>query len=619
MRVFPVAAAIAAALLAGPVLAADAPVTVTSFKTVFVVEKDGRMTETQQIAFTVASEAAARQMSVQSIPYVEDQEKVELVEGRVAQVGGRTVVLSPDSARPAAENNDTPFPAFADRKTMQLLLPTLSVGDTVSLTWRKQVMQPIFPGQFAALVPFSPLIEWKSADVSVDAPADMTLTTEARGVTGDVSQKGGRRIYRWHFAAPAVQADPAVISALDRHPAVFVSSFADWPALGRAWGALALPKAEASEAVSKRAEAVVAGKTDPKEQARLIYDWVQKNLRVAPMALGQGAVEPASAETTLSRGYGDSKDLAMLTIALFKARGIAAEPVLVNDGTSYTLPKAPMVAALSHVIIFVPQWSVYADPAATGNPFAALRFLEYGKSALRIGAEAATLVRIPTLPDKVAGERTVTKMTLDATGHLTGETLNEATGPFAGELRRTAFNGVRMGPARLAALRLRAAGLQGTGAFKSADPFAGTFAFAVQGTFDVPRAKAWLEGDAFAMDPGLRLVFRPGDMLLGTLENRDLPAEVPTPCFSGRQEEDVSLTFPAGFKIGRMPKDVRIERPDFIYVSTWTLTDQTLRVLRVLETRMSAAVCEGAQRAEIAAVLPDLRRDMAARVWLEAK
>jgi hypothetical protein len=612
---------ILAALLLAPALARaeDPAIAFKRFRMETVLEANGQAVQTVSIEARASTDAAARQISQQSIPYADTQEKVEIVEAAIRRADGKVIQLPKDVGRPVTEIGVVNASAFENRKRLQIVFPGFAPGDTLLLTTRRHINQPVFPGQFALSFAFSRASAWDNAEIVLNAPADMAIATDEVDVKLERSKDGKRQVLRWTYQAAAQAAEPAVLSAFDRLPRVFASTFADWPAFGKAWGALADAKLAPNDAVAKRAEAMTQGVTDKRAQATAIYAGVQSAVRVVPVPLGSGDFEPTSPQTVLERGYGDSKDMAVLTIALLRAKGIAALPVLVNSGLGYTLAKAANYANLNQVIVLLPEWSILLDPASRGTPFGSLPFQEYGKTGLRIGPDGASLMAIAPLAQRQAGERVVTNMTLAADGGLTGDSLNEATGPFAGELRRLGITIVSNGPTRMAEAQLRALGTPGQGTFAGGDPRSVGPGFAIKSQFSLARHTGWLEGEAFTLPTGMRLVHRAGDLLLGPLGVRNIPEDEPTPCYSGRQEEELSLTFPATFRIGRAPRDVRVENEAFIYQSTWETTATQIKVHRIIEVRVATALCSGKLRAQAAEALSQVRRDMNTQIWLEAK
>jgi hypothetical protein len=114
----------------------------------------------------------------------------------------------------------------------------------------------------------------------------------------------------------------------------------------------------------------------------------------------------------------------------------------------------------------------------------------------------------------------------------------------------------------------------------------------------------------------LPLLVRPGDFLLGPLHRPTLADTEPTPCFPGRQTEDLSLELPQGRTPQRLPVDRKIETGWFSYFSHWSMEGQTVAVHREMVSRIEHPVCADAERREAAAALRDIRRDELAKVAL---
>ncbi len=99
-------------------------------------------------------------------------------------------------------------------------------------------------------------------------------------------------------------------------------------------------------------ERIRAASSDPKARAEAALALVQDRVRYVLLAMGDGGLVPADAETTWSRRFGDCKGKTALLLALLHALDIQAEPVLVNtvlgDGLDQRLP---MVGLFDHVLV----------------------------------------------------------------------------------------------------------------------------------------------------------------------------------------------------------------------------------------------------------------------------
>ncbi|MBV8398274.1 MAG: transglutaminase domain-containing protein, partial [Acetobacteraceae bacterium] len=125
-------------------------------------------------------------------------------------------------------------------------------------------------------------------------------------------------------------------------------------------------------------------------------------------------------DEVLRQGYGDCKDQAVLLIALSRAKGIEAEPVLINLTPSYPLSGPPTYSAFNHLIAYVPQLGVYMDTTAGGAPFGTLRPQEYGKPILRVTRDGSAPGQLPPMPPGLATQQLRTTITLQKDGRMSG-------------------------------------------------------------------------------------------------------------------------------------------------------------------------------------------------------
>jgi hypothetical protein len=249
-------------------------------------------------------------------------------------------------------------------------------------------------------------------------------------------------------------------------------------------------------------------------------------------------------------------------------------------------------------------------------PFGTLPFQEYGKPVVIVGPEEDDHRHVPLLAPGLASITTLTDAHMELDGAMSGTTHMEATGPAAIALRLAARWVQTAGHEGAARRQLVSLGEQGTGIFSFQPPDGFDLRYAVDGRFKLDPLPELLEGDSFSPPLGLLLLIRPGDYLLGPLNRPTLSADEPTPCFSGRQVEELRLQLPEGRQPLRLPKDRTIQNAAFTYTSHWSMAGQVVVVKRELVSAFDTALCSGDLRHQVAAAMIEIRRDQRAKVVL---
>jgi hypothetical protein len=581
-----------------------------------VVEADGGVVETLRWDIGVADGVAARREARQAFSFADDLVTASLVEAFTLKADGRRLDVSAEAVSTRTQRSAPSEPHEWFEKQMVLTFPDVARGDRVSMTFRRTLRKPLFPGQFATRIILPNYVPTGDAAVSISVPDGMTLRTEAYGPTEDVERHGDRTVHRWHWRAAAKTADRTVDAHLDRVPRIVASTFEDWSTFSRTYGTLAVHHTAVTPRIETLADEITAGAADRREEAARLYDWVVRRIRWDAIGFGSGRWLPRPAETVLATGFGDCKEQVTLLVALLKARGIAAEPVLVDTRPTYLLPGPPVVTAFNHVIVHLPEWNLFAD-TTSGGAFGVLPWDLDGKPALRITETGEPPTRLPAVGADEATTRLVTRAVLDADGIVRGESVTEATGPFATDLRFHRHRILAQGMERAAANHLRWQGSSGSGTFTPTTEDTLGPDHAIAGRFVLAARPRMLEGKSFQLPTGLRLLPRPGDKLLRPTTILAPPSTAPTPCHAGTQTEELSLSLPSGFRPTRLPRPRTVTDEAFAFESRWSFEDGAVTVRRRFVSRVAAPLCEGPVRARVAKLLDEVRSDLNARVAIE--
>src|SRR5262249_61224100 len=198
--------------------------------------------------------------------------------------------------------------------------------------------------------------------------------------------------------------------------------------MGLGYGQTAVPKGGVTAEIASLADEITKDIADKKRQAFAIDAWVKKNTRYVAVILSLGRVVPHDAATVLRNRFGDCKDMVTLMSALHAAKGIASEPVLINLGNAYTLPEPPTLAAINHVILYLPDFDLYDDPTAGRAAFGVLPVEAYDKPVVRVSAGSAKLAHTPAMIPDDHTIYTRTTINIGADGTVKGETEQAGSG-----------------------------------------------------------------------------------------------------------------------------------------------------------------------------------------------
>jgi len=150
---------------------------------------------------------------------------------------------------------------------------------------------------------------------------------------------------------------------------------------------------------------IVAPEDSPDTKLRKIYARVQ---RVRNLSL-EGRHNPEEAQEKLKsihdavdvyeRGYGDGEQITWLFLALARAAGLPADPVLVaTRDTDFFVPRAMNSAPLNTNLVRVrlAEGELYLDPGAAFTPFGFLPWPETGVQGLVLTRDGGSWVTTPT-------------------------------------------------------------------------------------------------------------------------------------------------------------------------------------------------------------------------------
>jgi hypothetical protein len=347
----------------------------------------------------------------------------------------------------------------------------------------------------------------------------------------------------------------------------------------------------------------------------VLYDWMRANLRYVALFLGETAAVPHRVTDVLRNRYGDCKDHVALFEALLAAVGIRSEPALISLGAVYTLPSVPGygAAAINHVIVWIPELELFADPTSGGTEFGYLPPILMDRPALLV--DEGVLTRTPASEPRARNARLQVEV---ADNGLARYAYRVVDSGWTAELERNMFRRSTQGRAQQIALdRLRQSGLEGTARLETDDVAAtfGPFAVTMSGTL---AHLVWPSG--MTAVPAL-------SSLSGGIATqvRGWLAEPkrtqPYVCIGGEFDETGQIGLPGNVRMVGLPDDLTVRDPFFEYESHYVFDPGTrvVQITRRLHAGFGHQVCTPQAFDEMRNTLTRIERDALAQIVVEAR
>jgi len=612
---FVLAAALATPLFAAPGDPVDLSYRTTRLHVDYVVNPDGTSVETIERAVKVLNTKAVEYSKKGYFSYSTSVQKAEILEAYTMKADGRRIDAPRSNYQmDINKGRDADSPAFSDRTRFTVIFPDVAVEDVVVLKYRLTESEAMFPGHFSEVDRFSREEAYDDVKITIDAPASLwtqhavTAFTETRNETKD-----GRKYLAWTWKNPnPVQGKRKDWTAYDpdKEPGFAISTFRTYAEIAEAYGKRARPKAVATDRVKKLADDIVKETKGQKEQARALYEWVATNINYAGNCVGVGAVVPRDQAFVLDNKMGDCKDHATLLQALLSAKGIESTQALVNAGSTYRLPKVPVISMVNHVIVYVPSLNLYLDSTSATTPFGMIPMGDADKPVLLVDGYKEGL-RTPPIPAEANKIHARTDVEVKANGGVAGTVKVASNGMYAVSGRDRLRNVTAQEREMLFERMYKRNNKTGFGKLEGDDPKPLLPSFNYKVSFETEEFTQVPGPGAFTVNP---LYYTEGSIaMLGGMTEDETEAEE-TACIGGTVVEEYAYRLPKGVKVLAVPKGVSVKSSIATYTSKYELKGNVLNVKRELVDKTDRNVCPVAVQREFAAFARKVAADLKTQV-----
>ena len=504
-------------------------------------------------------------------------QSLDLVEAWVDQPDGTRLVVQPGSIFTRPSQASQSAPGFSDSQTTTVLFPQLREGSRTHVVWRQtQNTPPLLGLQIISQAPQ----EWAVGEQIVDitAPESVPLHWRTRGgFTAQETTAGGMRHLTARIADRlGVEPERSAVSSSDFQPVFLATSLPGLEAIGAVYYRQNQDRAVVTPQIEQLAASIV-GNRSGLEAARAIYNWVTVNIRYVAVYLDQNdGWVPHPASEVLARGYGDCKDHVVIMQSLLAARGIKADPAIIDWGRRFE-PLPLWVSQFNHAIIYLPDFDLYLNPT---NPYARFEALDptlSGKLVV-IATQSGRVSRTPELRPADAQYRMEATTRLLADGTIEGSAKLAMSAYSESNIRSAIANA--SSSADLAEQVLRATPEGGFGEYVTSSPRDLSTPFSISAHWRSPHGAPPCCAASPIPSPGGLDLSRPAQLrqYLSRAAGRRNPMMI------GAKDLGWSTTVELheGVKATAIPKDVTMVNPAGSYTARYTLLPDGLRVERRL-------------------------------------
>ncbi len=369
----------------------------------FTFDTAGAAVHTYRVIYKIANRDGISKWSTASSWWQPWRQETPRIRARVIGKDGRESLLDPTTVADSTASSDEPD-VYSDSRVLNAPLPNLEPGCVVEYQIVMTDKAPLLGAGSSERVWFGHTDIVLSRRLLIDCPTGMALRYAVRGTQAlaPVRQEaGGRLTLRFDATniAGLKEQEELLTSDTPPVPCVDFSTGASWKDIARAYAQMTDPLLDGTSL--KAYVQSITGGTPMKTDALIaaILYRVRKDVRYTGINFGQNAIVPHPPRDTLTRGYGDCKDQAVLLAAALRAAGIDARLALLMAGDDLDVaPQLPGFGLFNHAIVYLPGEGMWIDPTADFVPPGELPLMDQARRALIITAGTAALSLTPDPP-----------------------------------------------------------------------------------------------------------------------------------------------------------------------------------------------------------------------------
>jgi tetratricopeptide (TPR) repeat protein len=217
-----------------------------------------------------------------------------------------------------------------------LVFTDLEAGDAIHILWRNE---NYFSGKLAEhffdqfILQYGIPVQELSYNMLVPNSKPFKHHVLNGDIEPTITEIEKMKLYTWERKdVPSLKSEIYRPSFVDVVPTLDYSSIPDWAFVADWYADLSETKAKSDFQLKETVSELFADKDSlsPLATAKVIYEYILKNVNYSNVSFMHGAIIPQKASRTLSTKLGDCKDVSTLFVAMCRERGISANLRLID-------------------------------------------------------------------------------------------------------------------------------------------------------------------------------------------------------------------------------------------------------------------------------------------------
>jgi hypothetical protein len=405
----------------------------------FGLAENGTRTEDYFRVLEIFTLTGREKFSDFRIPYDKSEDRLDVLMAKTFKGDGTSVDVEKKAI------NDVTPPQLADADLYANVLhrvlsfPVVDPGSVLAVRYRKEREKV---GNVEGVVFFQFDEPAVRKELRIVIPKGKNLKYKITGLPADFAQEtaGDQKIYSL-VASDSPQIKPEEYMpplAEIAHRAVF-TTYPDWREACSAFSDSFFKAASPSGELRSFTQNILREASTLEAKIKGIFLFVAREVRSVRFPFGEGGFEVHAADTVLKNRYGDWKDKSALLVAMLKAAGIEAYPVLVHSRAVPPVEDVPTLDQFDAILVAVAlpdnKDLLFLNPFADDSLFG---YFQAGRDSrgLAVKPDGVEFVWVHCLPEAESSLENTISAEIDQDGSIKGKIRSELSGFFDQRGRR---------------------------------------------------------------------------------------------------------------------------------------------------------------------------------------